>query len=119
MGKKIFFEFSLISNPGIPEYRDFVFCLRIPTREAVEKQPIITMWLLKSNLQYSRKVYGHVKMRYMKTDGAIGQFLLFQVFVVIGGFKILNYYLAGCMLTLIYQNYSQSVGFEPTLPEGI
>jgi hypothetical protein len=28
---KKFFEFCLTSNPGIPEYRDLAFCLRIPT----------------------------------------------------------------------------------------
>jgi hypothetical protein len=29
--QKKFFEFFLTSNPGIPEYRDLAFRLRIPT----------------------------------------------------------------------------------------
>ncbi len=29
--KKMLMEFRLTSNPGIPEYRDLAFCLRIPT----------------------------------------------------------------------------------------
>jgi hypothetical protein len=33
LGKKKFFEFCLTSNPGIPEYRDLAFCLRIPTQD--------------------------------------------------------------------------------------
>jgi hypothetical protein len=34
LGKKIFFEFRLTSNPGIPEYRDLAFCLGISTLES-------------------------------------------------------------------------------------
>jgi hypothetical protein len=37
--KQFFFEFRLTSNPGIPEYRDLAFCLRIPT--LVSGQPAV------------------------------------------------------------------------------
>ncbi len=39
-------------------------------------------------LAINKRVYGHVKIRYMKIDGTIGQFRLFQVFVFVGGFEI-------------------------------
>jgi hypothetical protein len=33
LGKKDVFEFRLTPEPGIPEYRHFAFCLRIPILE--------------------------------------------------------------------------------------
>jgi hypothetical protein len=31
LAKQNFFDFRLTPNPGIPEYREMAFCLRIPT----------------------------------------------------------------------------------------
>jgi hypothetical protein len=37
LAKQNFFEFCLTSNPGILEYRDLAFCLRIPTLDTAKQ----------------------------------------------------------------------------------